>query len=74
MESIRQGADNNSKSSQANGLLQSHLEYNTARNIIGEIIWGCGNHVVFTRLAPGPSRIEIERLPAQVSNLVSAQG
>jgi len=38
MESIRQGADNNSKSFQANGLLQSHLQYNTARKIIGEII------------------------------------
>ena len=38
MESIRQGADNNSKSFQANGLLQSQEEYNTARKIIGEII------------------------------------
>ena len=38
MESIRQGADNNSKSFQANGLRQSHLEYNTARKIIGEVI------------------------------------
>ena len=44
MESIRQGADNNSKSLQANGLRQSHLEYNTARKIIGEIIGGYGNH------------------------------
>ncbi len=33
MESIRQGADNNSKSLQANGLRQSHLQYNTARKI-----------------------------------------
>ena len=43
MESIRQGADNNSKSFQANGLLQSHLDYNTPRKIIGEIVWGAEN-------------------------------
>jgi hypothetical protein len=53
MESIRQGADNNSKSFQANGLLQSHQEYNTAQKIIAKIIWGCGNQVVLTRLARG---------------------
>jgi hypothetical protein len=38
MESIRQGADKNSKSFQANGRRQSHLQYNTVRKIIGEVI------------------------------------
>jgi hypothetical protein len=73
MESIRQGADNNSKSFQANGLLQSQYEYNTTRKIIGKII-GRVRNVVFTRLGAGPSRIELEGLPAQVSAGVSAQG
>jgi len=38
MESIRQGANSSSKSSQANGLLQTQPEYNTARKKIGELI------------------------------------
>jgi hypothetical protein len=58
MESIRQGAHDNSKSLQANGLLQSHKQYNTAQKIIGEIILGCGNHVVFTRQDARLARIE----------------
>ena len=38
MESIRQGADSNSQSLQANGLLQSHQEYNTTQKKFGKII------------------------------------
>jgi len=38
MESIRQGANENSRPFQANGLLQTPLDYNTGRKKIGEVI------------------------------------
>src|SRR3989304_2198566 len=74
MESIRQGADDSSKSFQANGLLQTPLEYNTARKKIGEVIERVRKPCRFHRGGRGSYRIEMEGVPAQVSAGVSAQG
>ena len=74
MESIRQGANDSSKSFQANGILQTPLQYNTARKKIGEVIGRVRKSCDFHAGGRGPSRIETEGLPAQDSAGDSAQG
>ena len=74
MESIRQGANNSSKSFQANGLLQTPLDYNTVRKKIGESIGRARKPCDFHAGGRDPLPIEMKGLPAQVSAGVSAQG